>query len=150
MKPTASMTPASEATTLPTDPQHQLNHIDPPMSCQTPDLTQNAVTVLERRYLKKDPDTGEVIETPAQLFWRVASHVANGLLPRRHACQNGRRLCWSSSLSHHPRSQTPRLHPPQLPPNAVRARSPRCARCLPTSPRAAAARAIAAPAQSRG
>ena len=74
------MTPASEATTLPTDPQHQLNHIDPPMSCQTPDLTQNAVTVLERRYLKKDPDTGEVIETPAQLFWRVASHVAKAEL----------------------------------------------------------------------
>ena len=80
MKPTASMTPASEATTLPTDPQHQLNHIDPPMSCQTPDLTQNAVTVLERRYLKKDPDSGEVIETPAQLFWRVASHVAKAEL----------------------------------------------------------------------
>ena len=74
------MTPATEAVTQPTDPQHQLNHIDPPMSCRTPDLTANAVTVLERRYLKKDPDTGEVIETPAQLFWRVASHVAKAEL----------------------------------------------------------------------
>ena len=50
------------------------------MSCRTPDLTQNAITVLERRYLKKDPDTGEVIETPTQLFWRVATHVAKAEL----------------------------------------------------------------------
>jgi len=80
VKPTASMTPATEAVTQPADPQHQLNHIDPPMSCRTPDLTANAITVLERRYLKKDPDTGEVMETPAQLFWRVASHVAKAEL----------------------------------------------------------------------
>lgn len=50
--------------------------IDPPRDLPTPNLTRNARTVLERRYLKKSPETGEVIETPAQLFWRVATHVA--------------------------------------------------------------------------
>jgi ribonucleoside-diphosphate reductase alpha chain len=77
------MTTATETTATtphPTEPQHQLNYIDPPMSCSTPDLTQNAITVLERRYLKKDSTTGEVIETPAQLFWRVATHVAKAEL----------------------------------------------------------------------
>ncbi len=38
-------------------------------------LTENAVTVLERRYLKKDAD-GKVIETPTQMFWRVAKNIA--------------------------------------------------------------------------
>jgi len=38
-------------------------------------LSENARTVLERRYLKKDPE-GRVIETPAQMFRRVAKHVA--------------------------------------------------------------------------
>ncbi len=38
-------------------------------------LTENARTVLERRYLKKD-DAGNVIETPAQMFRRVAAHIA--------------------------------------------------------------------------
>jgi len=74
------MTPATEAFTQPTDPQHQLNYIDPPKGCGEPDLTPNAITVLERRYLKKDPETGEVVETPTQLLWRVASHVAKAEL----------------------------------------------------------------------
>ncbi|MEE9116702.1 MAG: ribonucleotide reductase N-terminal alpha domain-containing protein, partial [Thermoplasmata archaeon] len=38
-------------------------------------LTENAITVLERRYLKKDVD-GKVIETPTQMFWRVARNIA--------------------------------------------------------------------------
>ncbi|MCG8616486.1 MAG: vitamin B12-dependent ribonucleotide reductase [Desulfobacterales bacterium] len=38
-------------------------------------LTENARTVLERRYLKKD-DTGKVIESPEQMFRRVAAHIA--------------------------------------------------------------------------
>ena len=46
------------------------------MDLPEPELGANAVTVLERRYLKKSPDTGKVIETPRELFWRVASHVA--------------------------------------------------------------------------
>ncbi|MCG8564501.1 MAG: vitamin B12-dependent ribonucleotide reductase [Desulfobacterales bacterium] len=38
-------------------------------------ITENAKTVLERRYLKKDPQ-GRIIETPEQMFRRVASHIA--------------------------------------------------------------------------
>lgn len=38
-------------------------------------LSLNARTVLERRYLKKDPD-GKVIETPEEMFRRVARHIA--------------------------------------------------------------------------
>jgi ribonucleoside-diphosphate reductase alpha chain len=39
------------------------------------DLSSNAMTVLERRYLKRD-ETGRVTETSDELFWRVARHVA--------------------------------------------------------------------------
>lgn len=39
------------------------------------DLSPNARTVLERRYLKKDTD-GKSQETPAQMFHRVARHIA--------------------------------------------------------------------------
>ena len=38
-------------------------------------LSQNARTVLEKRYLVKD-ETGKAIETPEELFWRVATVVA--------------------------------------------------------------------------
>ena len=38
-------------------------------------LSPNAVTVLEKRYLVKD-DTGRPAETPSDLFWRVARTVA--------------------------------------------------------------------------
>jgi len=40
-----------------------------------PELTQNAMTVLERRYLKRDKE-GKVLETPAQMFRRVADTIA--------------------------------------------------------------------------
>jgi len=39
------------------------------------DLTQNALTVLERRYLKKDK-SGKVIEKPEDMFRRVAKNIA--------------------------------------------------------------------------
>ncbi len=39
-------------------------------------LTKSAKTVLEKRYLVKD-DKGRVIETPEQMFRRVAHHLAN-------------------------------------------------------------------------
>lgn len=39
------------------------------------DLSPNALLVLERRYLKKN-ENGEVIETPVQMFSRVAHNVA--------------------------------------------------------------------------
>jgi len=54
----------------------ELEAIAPPQDLPDPDLTENAVTVLERRYLKKDPQTGKVCETPRELFWRVASSIA--------------------------------------------------------------------------
>ena len=38
-------------------------------------LSENAFKVLERRYLKKDKE-GKVIETPDELFRRVAKTVA--------------------------------------------------------------------------
>ncbi|MBI4512569.1 MAG: vitamin B12-dependent ribonucleotide reductase [Gemmatimonadetes bacterium] len=40
-----------------------------------PDLSENALTVLERRYLVKD-ENGRPVETPRQLFWRVARVMA--------------------------------------------------------------------------
>ncbi|MCX6811761.1 MAG: vitamin B12-dependent ribonucleotide reductase [Candidatus Berkelbacteria bacterium] len=39
-------------------------------------LSENAVKVLEKRYLRKDDD-GNVIETPYQMFERVANHLAS-------------------------------------------------------------------------
>jgi ribonucleoside-diphosphate reductase alpha chain len=44
-----------------------------------PHLSGNAKTVLERRYLKKDPN-GKVIETPDKMFRRVARHIARAEL----------------------------------------------------------------------
>ncbi len=38
-------------------------------------LTPNALTVLQKRYLKKDKD-GQLIETPADMFRRVAKNIA--------------------------------------------------------------------------
>jgi ribonucleoside-diphosphate reductase alpha chain len=54
----------------------QLEAMDPPTDLLEPQLSENSCKVLERRYLKKDPDTGEVCETPRQLFWRVATCIA--------------------------------------------------------------------------
>jgi ribonucleoside-diphosphate reductase alpha chain len=38
-------------------------------------LTPQAVTILEKRYLKKDA-RGKVIESPEEMFWRVARNIA--------------------------------------------------------------------------
>ena len=38
-------------------------------------LSQNARTVLEKRYLVKDK-SGKPVETPEEMFWRVATVVA--------------------------------------------------------------------------
>ena len=38
-------------------------------------LTQNAITVLKKRYLQKDSQ-GNVVETPEELFRRVAKNIA--------------------------------------------------------------------------
>ena len=37
-------------------------------------LSENAKTVLERRYLRKS--SGQVIETPEEMFWRIVSDMA--------------------------------------------------------------------------
>ena len=47
----------------------------PPPPGKAPVLTQNAMTVLQNRYLVKD-QTGRCIETPAQMFSRVAWLIA--------------------------------------------------------------------------
>jgi len=39
------------------------------------ELTERAKIVLKIRYLRKD-EQGNIIETPAELFYRVASYVA--------------------------------------------------------------------------
>jgi ribonucleoside-diphosphate reductase alpha chain len=38
-------------------------------------LTPHAIKILEKRYLKKD-SSGKVIESPGEMFWRVAQNVA--------------------------------------------------------------------------
>jgi ribonucleoside-diphosphate reductase alpha chain len=40
-----------------------------------PELTKNAITVLERRYLKRNKE-GDILETPGQMFRRVADTIA--------------------------------------------------------------------------
>ncbi|HHF42641.1 MAG TPA: hypothetical protein ENL38_02880, partial [Candidatus Aminicenantes bacterium] len=40
-----------------------------------PQLSPSALVVLKKRYLKKNSQ-GKVIETPPQLFWRVAKNIA--------------------------------------------------------------------------
>ena len=40
-------------------------------------LSYFSLRVLQSRYLIKDPKTGRFIETPNQLFWRVARHIAS-------------------------------------------------------------------------
>src|SRR5216110_1458375 len=51
----------------------------------TLDLSPNAITVLERRYLVKD-DQGRPVEGPEDLFWRVARTVAEP--DRRYGASN--------------------------------------------------------------
>jgi ribonucleoside-diphosphate reductase alpha chain len=47
----------------------------PLKECKGMGLTENALQVLDKRYLKKDK-SGKVIETPAELFQRVAKAIA--------------------------------------------------------------------------
>ena len=39
------------------------------------DLTPQAITILEKRYLKRDTG-GKIIESPEEMFWRVARNIA--------------------------------------------------------------------------
>ena len=49
-----------------------------------PELTKNALTVLARRYLKRDKE-GSVLETPPQMFRRVAKTIAEA--ERKFDCE---------------------------------------------------------------
>jgi len=75
VQPTGKMAPSAQPTPA-MDPMAVMDSTLPPVDLPSPDLTANGRTVLERRYLKKDPDTGKVIESPEELFWRVATHIA--------------------------------------------------------------------------
>jgi ribonucleoside-diphosphate reductase alpha chain len=60
-----------------TDVENQ--HVDletPPRDLPQPRLTENALTVLTKRYLKKNEDL-EPIESPSDMFWRVARVIAS-------------------------------------------------------------------------
>ncbi|MEJ2690661.1 MAG: adenosylcobalamin-dependent ribonucleoside-diphosphate reductase, partial [Deltaproteobacteria bacterium] len=50
-----------------------------PASLTTPGFTDNARTVLERRYLMRD-ENGQVVEEPINMLWRVACTIAAGEL----------------------------------------------------------------------
>jgi ribonucleoside-diphosphate reductase alpha chain len=54
--------------------QEIIDLITPPLDQEIP-LSDNALTVLRKRYLLRGPD-GEPVESPAEMFWRVASVVA--------------------------------------------------------------------------
>lgn len=73
-------------------------------------LTENAITVLERRYLKKD-DQGRPVEKPAALFRRVAHNIASA--ERQYGASDGEVKQWEarfyelmSSLEFLPNSPT--------------------------------------------
>ena len=55
-----------------------VNHTEtiPLESLMEPVLTKNSLTVLRQRYLKKDLESRNPIETPKQMFWRVAQNIA--------------------------------------------------------------------------
>ncbi len=53
------------------------NEITLPADATKPAFSENAITVLEKRYLVKD-DKGHAIETPQDMLWRVAKTVAAG------------------------------------------------------------------------
>lgn len=72
----APSTLAPRDTQMMEEATHVMESIDPPKDLPDPDISSNGIQVLERRYLRRDGDSGEVIETPRQLFWRVATCVA--------------------------------------------------------------------------
>jgi ribonucleoside-diphosphate reductase alpha chain len=72
-------------------------------------LTANALAVLDKRYLIRD--AGRVVETPAQMFTRVAQHVAaaearHGATPAEVAAWAGRFAARMAALEFLPNSPT--------------------------------------------
>jgi len=70
------VSPSTQEASAQEKARRQLEAIDPPGNLIDPELSENALKVLERRYLKKDPDNGRVVESPRQLLWRVAACIA--------------------------------------------------------------------------
>ncbi|MGQ9706036.1 MAG: vitamin B12-dependent ribonucleotide reductase [bacterium] len=56
-------------------PEHFIEFGPPPAKYEV-NFSENAYTVLKKRYLKKD-ESGEVLETPKDMFWRVATTIAS-------------------------------------------------------------------------
>jgi len=82
-EPSVELTPVEKPAARPSQPV-----IPPPILKSTPavelppaelTLTENALVVLEKRYLQKDSQ-GNVIETPVDLFRRVSKHIASAEL----------------------------------------------------------------------
>src|SRR3989304_1131795 len=48
---------------------------NPPPRAPEPTLSSHALAGLEKRYLRRD-EAGRVVETPGELFWRVAWNLA--------------------------------------------------------------------------
>ncbi|MBU0729427.1 MAG: vitamin B12-dependent ribonucleotide reductase [Proteobacteria bacterium] len=57
----------------------------PPQDLKVPAFKENAITVLERRYLKKD-EHGKVVEKPIDMLWRVALTVASADAKHKPDC----------------------------------------------------------------
>ena len=76
MNPSTLPQSSESAAPTPAAAMELLRSLDPPADLPEPNLSENAVAVLERRYLKKDAATGMPCETPRQLLWRVATCVA--------------------------------------------------------------------------
>jgi ribonucleoside-diphosphate reductase alpha chain len=68
---------------------------DPMPGEPDPQLTPNALAVLEKRYLRKD-DHGAVAETPRELFWRVARNLAEA--ERLHGGDEAAVAKWSKEF----------------------------------------------------
>ena len=56
--------------------QAWLESINPPGHLLAPDLSANALAVLERRYLRKDGETGEVVEFISAEIERIQHEIA--------------------------------------------------------------------------
>lgn len=72
-------------------------------------LNSNALTVLARRYLKKD-EQGRLIETPEEMFNRVAKNIAQAacfVLPVEDSLESIFDGVKNTALIHQSRKETP-------------------------------------------